>query len=153
LRILAFELSAFPPLPAVTASGSPLTVARPSRNLTGFLVRERYAACCLRGARRLLSAFDDFDSGYVADGRKNVEKGRVFGRHDRVTAERCCADEIADIAGFLMAAIWSLLHVTGTQVHAEQETVVVGFWARVHALTIGIPDSEVYTLPALTIQA
>ena len=31
-------------VPAVVVSGSPLTVARPSRVLTGFLVRERYAA-------------------------------------------------------------------------------------------------------------
>jgi hypothetical protein len=36
----------FPPLPAVVASGSPLTVARPSRFLTGFLARERFRLYC-----------------------------------------------------------------------------------------------------------
>ena len=34
-------LAAFPPSPAVAESGSPLTVARPSRIPTGFLTRER----------------------------------------------------------------------------------------------------------------
>jgi len=41
LRISAVVLGTFPPFPAVAPSGSPLTVARPSRILTGFLVRER----------------------------------------------------------------------------------------------------------------
>jgi len=41
LRILAVVLGAFPPFPAVTSSGSPLTVARPFRIFTGFLTRER----------------------------------------------------------------------------------------------------------------
>jgi hypothetical protein len=40
-RIVALVLAVFPPSPAVNASGSPLTVARPSRIYTGFLTRER----------------------------------------------------------------------------------------------------------------
>ena len=40
-RIVALVLAAFPSSRTVTESGSPLTVARPSRDPTGFLTRER----------------------------------------------------------------------------------------------------------------
>ena len=64
-------LAVFPPLPAVTESGSPLTVARPSRIFAGFLTHERYVigvGAAARNSSRALNGFRGALRGNMVQG-------------------------------------------------------------------------------------
>jgi len=70
-------------LPAVVVSGSPLTVARPSRVLTGFLVRERYSAV-------VYALASDSFSARASDmtKRRALQRGRDARRGSRLYRSR-----------------------------------------------------------------